>query len=195
MEGEMTDLLFKSKKARWFALMGLMGVFEIINLTIGKKILELPLYELLFVIPMAASFVGQAVAWMPIFEWLRDGLGLAKVHKHDSGLGETTEPICDDGLWSAIGALITCPLCAGMWAGAILTTLRIYFPELGVPMLYTIAAGGTAAMFTHFAGMMEWRKAESWERAARDRRSREKAESIVESETSQLQMPLWITKE
>jgi hypothetical protein len=49
--------------------------------------------------------------------------------EHDGGPGEVSEAARGHGLRRAIGELLVCPYCMGMWASAALTALLLVFPR------------------------------------------------------------------
>jgi hypothetical protein len=49
--------------------------------------------------------------------------------EHDAGPGEVSEAARGHGLRRAIGELLVCPYCLGMWASAGLTALLLVFPR------------------------------------------------------------------
>lgn len=161
------------KAGRWAGLIILGGVFEVMNYLIGAKLETITIGEWIM-LALAGSFVGRAVSYMTIFEWVRGMTGLTKTIPHSSGTGETVEPKHTDGFLSAFGELIACPVCAGTWAGAGLLLLLAYAPTLGRPILWTVSAASVAAFWTRATEAVEWSKHSLWEytgRANRQNRS------------------------
>ncbi len=49
--------------------------------------------------------------------------------EHDAGPGEVSESARGRGLQRAIGELLVCPYCLGMWTSAALTAMLLVFPR------------------------------------------------------------------
>jgi len=113
----------------------------------------------LILLSLAASFVGRAVAYLKVFEWLRKPF--AVVVPHGSGVGETVEPKPGLTGWRYVFAnLICCPVCAGTWAALVL----MYLP-LNVTYVLAVAAG--AWFITYLTEAIEWSRAKNWHHTGR----------------------------
>lgn len=108
----------------------------------------------IIILGLASSFVGRAVAYLKIFEWLRRPF--IDVHKHPVGVGEYTE--LKPGLtgWRyVLGSLIECPICSMTWAAMIL-------PKLPVNLTHIFAAVAIGWIAIYITEALEWTKARNW---------------------------------
>ncbi len=58
----------------------------------------------------------------------------------DARLGEEERP-AGEGLQRALGELVTCPRCIGMWSAAALASTQMLTPRFGRALTWTLAAG------------------------------------------------------
>ena len=138
-------------------LIGLEALFLVLIVLSGS--IELTLTDLL-ILGLAASFAGRAVAYMEIFEWFREPF--TKTVPHHS-MGAYVEPK-GKGWRRAIGGLLSCPVCSGTWAAAILVPLYAYI-QAGRLLVYVLAIAAIAWFISYLTEAIEWHKAMAWEAA------------------------------
>ena len=148
-------------KTRTLTLIGIAITFELVSLGISRRGLSLDGLTLVS-LAFAASMAGRAVAYLTVFEWLREPF--TKIAVHSSGVGESVEPRDDHGpAVAVIGSLISCPVCAGVWSAALLLTVYAFEPALGRTMIYILGAGGLAQIVTRLVELLEWQGRHTWE--------------------------------
>lgn len=140
----------------------LVGLFLILEITIYFGHVTLSLLEWIW-LALAASLIGRAVAYMTIGYPFRALFATTK--DHPNGIGGWTEPKYDRGWKKAIGELLTCPVCSGTWAAALLLILWNINPTVALHTCQVFAAGSVAALVSYTTEAIEWAKANSWEQA------------------------------
>jgi len=179
--------MYRKNWSRYAGLIILLIVFELLSWISGNRLGELTVFEWIM-LAFAASFIGRAVSYMAIFEWLRVPFG--KEVLHSSGVGETVEPVCNTGFWSALCSWITCPICSTTWAGAGLLLLYLYFPHLGKPMLYLLSAASLGAIVIRVTEIAEWGKYLAWEHTGRMNRINRVEEATLKIQNEALKAQL-----
>ena len=141
------------KNKIWFLILD--GLFVTGALFFAK---DMVWYDVLL-LGMGASFVGRAVAYLKIFEWVREPF--CDVIPHSAGVGDTVEPKEGlDGWKYALAHLISCPVCAGTWAALALSIL----PQV---LTYLFAASSIAWLFSYITEAVEWSKHRNWHEAGK----------------------------
>lgn len=105
---------------------------------------------------LAASFIGRAVAYLAIFDWLRAPLTV--VEAHSSGAGEDVEPRYYTGWRSALGEMICCPVCVGTHAALVLLMLVKVDRAWGLVMITALSASAVAWLVSWATEWVEWSK-------------------------------------
>lgn len=108
---------------------------------------------------LAYAFIGPAIAFLVIGKWIRDPF--TRVVEHESGVGEYVD--AKPGKWEAIGHLVSCPVCAGMWGIEILTEVYLFFPNIGRLFILLFAAGAVGWLVRSITEMACWIAAKNWE--------------------------------
>jgi hypothetical protein len=89
------------------------------------------------VVLLAANFkAARTVTDDEVTSWLREPFVRGRAHKGDE------EPVEDRGLRQAIGELITCSRCVGVWTAAGLTSVQVVSPRLGRLLTWSLAIAG-----------------------------------------------------
>ena len=158
-----------TKRLRMYA--GLLFLFVALEAAMyfaGQRGFSLSPFEILLLAP-AGSLLGCAVSYMTIGMPIRHLFG--DVIDHESGIGDYVVPKCSTGFFGAFCELICCATCSGVWAIGALLFIIAFTGDGGPPIslgkmdLYLFAGGGGARVITYLSEMLEWKKAESWEKA------------------------------
>jgi hypothetical protein len=131
------------KKITLLLTLGLIALF----ITQGPELS----WPLLIALPFASSLSARSIAYLDVFSWLREPFTVTSAHS--SGVGNSVDP--KPG--SALGELLSCINCSGMWATALLLSLTVIYPNLGYIVIYTLAATSIGILFTRLIEMIEWR--------------------------------------
>lgn len=108
---------------------------------------------------LAYGFIGRAIAFLVIGKWIRDPFTV--VVDHESGVGEYIE--AKKGKWEAIGHMLSCPVCAGMWGTELLMELYLFFPNVGRLFILLFAAGSIGWFVWSITEAACWIAAKNWE--------------------------------
>jgi Protein of unknown function (DUF1360) len=88
---------------------------------------------------LAANFkAARTVTDDEVTSWLREPFVRGRAHKGDE------EPLEDRGVRQAIGELITCSRCVGVWTAAVLTTAHVVAPRFGRLATWSLAIAGAS---------------------------------------------------
>jgi len=119
-------------------------------------------YFTLIALAFASFRCGRAIAFNFVFDWLRKPF--TKVVKDSSGAGDSVEAT-GTGLRYAIGDMLCCPTCTGTWSAMILYATYSIIPNLGMALIYILAAAGLAETLHWQSEKNEWEGRESRENA------------------------------
>jgi hypothetical protein len=86
----------------------------------------------------AASFkAARTIARDEVTSFIREPFVEGEAHE-----GEDEKPVQTGGMEQAIGELVTCSRCTGMWAAAGLATAQLLAPRFGRLLTWTLAGAG-----------------------------------------------------
>lgn len=132
--------------------------FILVCLHISRVVptLSLSLSAVQIVVFGLASFrLGRAVAYNAIFEWLR--MPFTITQDDSSGAGQSTNSSREKGgIISAVGDLLTCPICSGTWGAVNLMLVYAHWPAFGSIVIYALAFAGIAEIANWFCESHEW---------------------------------------
>ena len=139
---------------------GLSGVAALTTL-LGRRPERLDTLDL--AVLAAATFkASRAISNDEVLSFLRDPFVKGDAHEGDE------EPLEDGGPRQAIGELLTCSRCIGMWAAAGVVSLQTVAPRTGRLLTWSLAAGAandflqaSFAALTSKANELEQRAGES----------------------------------
>lgn len=131
----------------------------------------------LIALAVASSLAGRAIAYLTVFEWLR--APFTQVVSHSSGTGESVEPGPYGGVRRVIGELLSCPICSGMWAAAMLTLFFAVDPVGGRLLIYVMAAASVGSILTRLVELLEWQKCLAWERTGQLNRQNKAEQGVL----------------
>jgi hypothetical protein len=87
-------------------------------------------------IALAALGGGRLIVYMGVMAPFR-GL-LTQTTPHWTGVGEDTDSKKTCGFVEAAGSLLSCPICSGMWTGALIIDVVTFFPAWGWWLIYVL---------------------------------------------------------
>jgi peptidoglycan/LPS O-acetylase OafA/YrhL len=100
----------------------------------------------------ACSFIGHAISFYGIGEWIRSWFTHQDIDA--SGAGEGPDP--NEGWLNVLGQLVCCPICAGIWGTTLLLTIYSFIPSWGTILLDVMGSGGFAALMHWACEKIEW---------------------------------------
>lgn len=127
-----------------------------------ERLLEQPphLLAALLLLGGFASFrAARTISYNGVMGWLREPF--CNVVKDSSGAGDSTE--AKPG--SAIGELLSCPICSGTWAALLLLDVFLYFPAFGWVLFAALGLAGMSEVLHWRAEREEWQGRAQRERA------------------------------
>jgi hypothetical protein len=150
------------KKVRFATLLMFVAIFEATIKLVAWGGTPFEITPLLIAqMILAASFLGRAVSYFTVFEWVR--APFTEVVPHSSGAGEDVCPIKagEDSKWhdvvrEVVGTWMSCPVCAGAWGGLGLVVLYGLWPVFGTYTLLVVSIAGAASILTRVVEMVEW---------------------------------------
>ena len=117
---------------------------------------------------LATARLGRLAAYDKVFETWR--LPVTETKTDQSGAGETVVPK-GRGIQRALGELISCPICAGTWAAAVLVYGLRIAPRFTRALLAIMSAAGAAEILNSAIEALEWSGQAAREQVGRQQHS------------------------
>jgi hypothetical protein len=119
---------------------------------VRQRILTLSFLDLVL-LSFATFRLGRLISYDLVTEPLR--LPFTKTVPDETGAGDSVEAR-GNGIQHALGQLISCPICSGTWAAAMLTYGLCLFPEAMRLFLFMTAAIGIAEILNGLVEASSW---------------------------------------
>jgi hypothetical protein len=116
------------------------------------KITNITVFDFILLV-LATTRLGRMIAFDRIMDPFR--MPFTRVVEDNSGEGKTVIPR-GNGFRQAIGQLISCPICVGTWAAALLTAALLVFPDGTRVFLYALGAVSAAEIMHSLIEKLCW---------------------------------------
>lgn len=149
-----TTLQLSETSKRYLGLISLELWFASIVLLVARFGSLPQLTPLMLVLFSLATFrLARTISFNEIAEPLR--APFTTVEKDSCGAGDNVHP-AGGGIMYAIGSLISCPICTGVWSALMLYTLYTFWTPVGTVLVYVLAFAGASEIIHYGACTLEW---------------------------------------